>query len=288
MEKNMKKTSWIMVIALMLCLYPSMRASAADQIQWEPNFDAAVTKAKATNKLIMADFYTDWCVWCKKLDSDVYTNPSVIQNMEKVVPVKVNAEKEGVSLAKKYNVTAYPTILFLNSDGTVIGIILGYEPADQFSSKIDTFVSVQKELPILQQKVKENPKDNASLLALAKIYSAQEDTANLDSTLTQMEKNGLGKDASAFYDLEGKLGMIYVNQNDPQKAAPIFTKMIKSGKTDPQKLLGRIGLGITYIQTKQIDKAKSEINKVLNDPKAPENLKTMAQQIMAYLQKQKQ
>lgn len=288
MEKIMRKTSWILVIAMTLCLYPFVQASAADQIQWAPNYDAAVTKAKASNKLIMADFYTDWCVWCKKLDSDVYTNPSVIQNTDKVVPVKVNAEKEGVDLAKKYNITGYPTILFLTSDGTVIGRIIGYKPANEFNTLIDTFVDLQKELPILQQKVKDNPKDNASLLALAKIYLAQEDTVNMNATLTQMDKNGLGKNATAFYDLEGKLGMIYVNQNNPQNAAPIFAKMIKSGKTDPQKMLGHIGLGITFIQTKQLDKAQSEISKALQDQKAPADLKTMAQQIMAYIQKQKQ
>ena len=33
---------------------------------------------------------------------------------------------EGVELAKKYNVKAYPTYLFINGDGEVVHRVLGY------------------------------------------------------------------------------------------------------------------------------------------------------------------
>ena len=33
---------------------------AADAIQWQTSYSAAMEKAKAGNKLVMADFYTDW------------------------------------------------------------------------------------------------------------------------------------------------------------------------------------------------------------------------------------
>jgi hypothetical protein len=35
-------------------------ASAGDAIQWQTSFKTALEKAKAGNKLVMADFYTDW------------------------------------------------------------------------------------------------------------------------------------------------------------------------------------------------------------------------------------
>ncbi|HZT44015.1 MAG TPA: hypothetical protein VFA07_17750 [Chthonomonadaceae bacterium] len=38
----------------------AMPAQAQDHIQWASSFDAALAQAKASHKLVMADFYTDW------------------------------------------------------------------------------------------------------------------------------------------------------------------------------------------------------------------------------------
>jgi hypothetical protein len=35
-------------------------AGAAQKISWAKSFDAAVAAARKANKLVMADFYTDW------------------------------------------------------------------------------------------------------------------------------------------------------------------------------------------------------------------------------------
>ena len=35
-------------------------AAGAAGIEWSQSFDAALAKAKASKKLVMADFYTDW------------------------------------------------------------------------------------------------------------------------------------------------------------------------------------------------------------------------------------
>lgn len=43
-----------------LCLAFAVGHASADAIQWQTSLAAAMTKAKAGNKLIMADFYTDW------------------------------------------------------------------------------------------------------------------------------------------------------------------------------------------------------------------------------------
>ncbi len=55
------------------------------------------------NKLIIVDFYTDWCGWCKKLDSETYVDPEVIALMNKYFyPVKFDAEQQdSVQFANK-------------------------------------------------------------------------------------------------------------------------------------------------------------------------------------------
>jgi thiol:disulfide interchange protein len=39
---------------------PAGAARAAAEIAWEKSFPAAMQKAKASKKLVMVDFYTDW------------------------------------------------------------------------------------------------------------------------------------------------------------------------------------------------------------------------------------
>lgn len=46
------------VTAAALALLTS--AAGAAEIPWVKTFDAAIAQAKKTNKLVMADFYTDW------------------------------------------------------------------------------------------------------------------------------------------------------------------------------------------------------------------------------------
>ena len=93
----------------------------------------------AAGKLVMYDFYTDWCGWCKKLDAEVYPQADVQKAMQAFEFRKVNAEGDSASraLAAKYNVTGFPTIVFVDSKGTEIHRITGYEPADQFAAEVN-------------------------------------------------------------------------------------------------------------------------------------------------------
>jgi thiol:disulfide interchange protein len=94
-----------------------------------------MTLARAQRRLVMVDLYTDWCVWCKKLDSDVYTDPAVEKEVARgFVPLKLNPEKqkEGADLAAKHAVQGYPCILFLDSSGKLVSRLDGFVPAEQF------------------------------------------------------------------------------------------------------------------------------------------------------------
>ncbi len=44
--------------ALLLAL--AAAPGRAAEISWSKSFDAALSSAKTSNKLVMADFYTDW------------------------------------------------------------------------------------------------------------------------------------------------------------------------------------------------------------------------------------
>ena len=96
------------------------------------SFNDAMKLAKESDKRVIIDFYTDWCGWCKKMDAEAYSNKDVKEIIEdNFVFVKMNAEGtakvkyRGVDyteseLAVNFQVTGYPTTVFLEPDGRVI------------------------------------------------------------------------------------------------------------------------------------------------------------------------
>lgn len=100
-------------------------------IQWRPDFQTAMSEARTSGKPVMVDFYTDWCGYCKKLDAEVYTDIGVIAESVNFISVKINAEKES-DLAQKYQVSGFPTILWLDANGTPIERLPGYTDAPEF------------------------------------------------------------------------------------------------------------------------------------------------------------
>ncbi len=78
--------------------------------------------AERGEKLIFMDIYTDWCMPCKIMDEDVFTDKRLAEFYnERFVSYKVNAEKDsGPIIAELYAVQGYPTLLFLDRSGKVI------------------------------------------------------------------------------------------------------------------------------------------------------------------------
>lgn len=101
-------------------------------ISWEHDLTAALEKAKAEGKPVMADFYTDWCGWCKKLDKDVYEDAGVNQLAEKFICVKVNCEVDKGAFSK-YGLRGYPTIIFFDAAGNIKETVVGYRPVQAFA-----------------------------------------------------------------------------------------------------------------------------------------------------------
>jgi len=95
----------------------------------EAEFGEVLALAELEGKLVFVDAYTDWCGPCKKMDKEVFTQKEVgdFYNAN-FLSVKINMEKgEGVSLAEKYLIFAYPALLFVNYDGTVAHRYAGFQ-----------------------------------------------------------------------------------------------------------------------------------------------------------------
>ena len=105
-------------------------------LPWEHDLPAALSKAGTENKLVMVDFYADWCQWCKRLDKNTFSDASVQRALASVVSVRLNGEREGREAAARFNVEGYPTLVFLNAAGAEVGRIPGYMDPGPFLQEL--------------------------------------------------------------------------------------------------------------------------------------------------------
>ncbi len=120
--------------------------SSGSHLNWSTSYAQATQTAAQQGKLVMAHFtQSDACVWCVKLEEEVFDTPEFMEWADaNVVPLKVDLpvstrlprelEMQNKQLKSKYSseIKGYPTILFLNTQGQVVakmGYAKGGPPA---------------------------------------------------------------------------------------------------------------------------------------------------------------
>jgi thiol:disulfide interchange protein len=90
-------------------------------------------KAKEENKVVFVDIYASWCGPCKLLKRTTFNDEEVGAFFNSnFINATYNGEKgEGKELARLYQVRAYPTMLFINPDGSVKKVAVGYHNSNQ-------------------------------------------------------------------------------------------------------------------------------------------------------------
>lgn len=92
------------------------------------SWKAVLAEAKRLNKPVFVDIYTTWCGPCKQMAKQAFPDPTVGKTFNaNFINYQIDAEKgEGIALANTYTITAYPTSLYVNSNGDLIQRTVGY------------------------------------------------------------------------------------------------------------------------------------------------------------------
>jgi len=109
------------------------------QILWVDNFQVAKQLAAANNKLILIDFWAEWCGPCKLMESDLWKLPEVVSASRNFIPVKINTDYDP-STASDYGVKGIPMVALVTCTGELIWSNVGYRhPSD--------YVAILKSVP---------------------------------------------------------------------------------------------------------------------------------------------
>lgn len=134
---KMKLKSLFVTVCLMLVAL-TVNAQGMEFMPEGSLFKDAVAKATKENKMIFLDCYTSWCGPCKAMAANVFPAKEVGDYMNpRFVSIKIDMEKgEGPELNRKFQVSAYPTMIIFNSRGEEIGRIVGGGGAAQFIERV--------------------------------------------------------------------------------------------------------------------------------------------------------
>lgn len=139
----MNKLFTLLTITIFLFSNANAQENTSKELNWIANFDSAKKIAKTENKPILIFFTgSDWCGICKILDKDFLSSDKFKAIAEeKLVLYKadfprrtdiVNDTQKQVNLtldtkySKTRNKRSFPTIVFINADGTELGFIESY------------------------------------------------------------------------------------------------------------------------------------------------------------------
>ncbi|MCH4822574.1 thioredoxin family protein [Gramella lutea] len=80
------------IFFLLMIIVPQITFGQKDEINWI-GFEELEDSLKTENKPVVIYFYTDWCVYCKKMDRNAFRNKEVIQKLNtEFYAVKMDAE----------------------------------------------------------------------------------------------------------------------------------------------------------------------------------------------------
>lgn len=93
-------------------------------------FENVLAKAKSENKVIFLDAYAVWCGPCNFMINNIFPQASVGEyHNENFINLKYDMEQPyGIKIKQKYNVVAYPTLLYIDGDGEVLHRTVGATP----------------------------------------------------------------------------------------------------------------------------------------------------------------
>ena len=105
------------------------------------DLDAQLSKAKQEQKLVLLDFYADWCISCKEMEVNTFANSEVSKELQQFVLLQADVtanSPESQALLKRFGLFGPPGILIFNQnfEEQKEQRVIGYMPPQRFIERL--------------------------------------------------------------------------------------------------------------------------------------------------------
>ncbi len=147
MKINLKLIVSVLISILSSKYILSQKISFAE-IGSEKEWLNILAKAESQNKALFLDIYAVWCGPCKKMDSEVFSDPTVAQFYnDNFINAKVNGESDfGAVLAREFSLRGYPSMYYIDYDKFIFTKLVGFRSSEIFLDYGKMIGSIKNEL----------------------------------------------------------------------------------------------------------------------------------------------
>ena len=111
---------------------------AGAHIEWIEDYEAGFAMAEETGKPMLVDFGADWCGACNDLEHEAMSDPRVVAEAQRFVPVRVDLSADQATpekwalLRERYEQPGLPLVVMHGADGDEAHRVTGLVSADEF------------------------------------------------------------------------------------------------------------------------------------------------------------
>lgn len=136
----------------------SAQSVFGSEVSWVPKVKEAIALAQSQKKLIVIDVSASWCPPCIKMDREVFRDPKFIEFAQSQIFMHLDAEKdsEGMSVASRFDIHNYPTILILSSSGDEIHRLIGGRSTGQLITDLEEVFADPRSIKQLEEQLRKD------------------------------------------------------------------------------------------------------------------------------------
>jgi thiol:disulfide interchange protein DsbD len=110
---------------------------AGAHISWSDDYQAALVRAKSEQKPVLVDFGASWCGARKELEQRTFSDPRVVREGGRFIPVRVDLSpgkdsKEKHDLLASYDQRGLPLVVMHKPSGEIVARVTSFVEADEF------------------------------------------------------------------------------------------------------------------------------------------------------------